>query len=468
MSLLTPQSWHESASMNMTIAQRSHAKAGMQCEESRKAHQETVSSKYDMYNKLNVSLEDKVNSSQNLLGTLNWRADSLKSSIKHTCHSFSKLEAAFRAKHAPLQLCIWRIEQRKNRPLREKVRDIVENALEEEKFTLISTQNRLNKAMEQTKAMLAELESHLAEVRHDINQKGQALNLDQQCLRSAQNSFQSVLKHTKQPLPPSVSGWPSATWCTGDHDAYLQSSQNELDRQSKVLYMDKATSNKEEAAKTLQLDNDELIAYCQNEAEKALIKSERATVDRIEENQRIKERLDAEIKETDARIDQTNSTISETRFQIGVLQEPLALTSTCASLRKQRAMNEHIMDPVTTMICEKETVTSRAKDELVKQQQREKASLQELLSRRHQLAEDFKDKSAAQNIDQLCLRHGETLMRHGATMPLASGTTMSKFSRTAPLPSSEPRNWGGLSARAAVHNRFPVLPPLTGRAQTMR
>ena len=46
------------------------------------------------------------------------------------------------------------------------------------------------------------------------------------------------------------------------------------------------------------------------------------------------------------------STIHDTKTQIKSLEEPMELTSTCASWRKQRAAREHINDPVTTTLQE--------------------------------------------------------------------------------------------------------------------
>merc|ERR1719414_2625558 len=106
-------------------------------------------------------------------------AESLVASIQHTKHSYDSLEAAHKAKDPQIQLCMWRLEQRERRPLREQVRDQTEIALESEKELLCETQRRLSDGMKRTKAMISELEGKWAEVRHDLDHKTQALGIDE-------------------------------------------------------------------------------------------------------------------------------------------------------------------------------------------------------------------------------------------------------------------------------------------------
>merc|ERR1719414_192128 len=160
-----------------------------------------------------------------------------------------------------------------------------------------------------------------------------------------------------------------------------------------------------------------LISRCQKAADEAAAKTGRFLQDRVNENQNMRRKLEDEIRETKAKIDHTKDTINETRNQIKALEEPMDMTSTCASFRRQRATREHIHDPVTTKIQEHQTTVHRAQQDLIGHHAEEKMNLQDLNERMARLKDDLKDKTLSQHIDTNCLSHNQ--QPHNVTMPFA-------------------------------------------------
>jgi len=409
----TTQEWFNSAENNMSHAFHTQKKASRQCDTSRRAHDVTVADNLDMYNNLHDSLEQKVKTSYRLIDKLQKRADSIENSIKQSRQSLDQLEAAYRAKDAPLQLCVWRMEQREKRPLREQVRDHVEVALEDEKATLMDTQRRLAEAIRRTKSMIGGLESKFQEVRHDLEQKRQALGVDEMCLRTTHRSWQSVVERAPPHRAASVSAGgrlPSAGRTRNVHHqaAYHESSKNEVNRQQEAHRLNHSGAAREDASKELRDDNNKLISRCERAAEEAVRKAEQCMQDRISENQQMRRRLANELQETHGKIDNTKRTITETKNQMKSLEEPIELTTTCSSWRKHRAAREHIEDPVSTKLSVSQNMLLRSHEELRNHHQNEKSVLQDLNDHRDRLKEDLRDKTAALHIDLNCLTHEAT------------------------------------------------------------
>lgn len=406
----TTQEWHGSAQMNMTMAGMAQNKASRQCDTSRRAHEQTVSDNLSMYNDLHGNLEQKVRTSHRLIDKLQRRAASLEQAIDQTKQSHAQLEAAHRAKDAPIELCKWRMEQRERRPLREQVRDVVELALEDEKAVLVDTQHKLSNAMKRTKGMISNLEAKLDEVRHDLAQKTQALSIDEMCLRTTQRSWQTVAErsHSSGFGSPAAGRLPSSarrSGSMGQQAALSESSKNEVSRQQEAVRLNHSAASREDAGRELREENAKVISRCQHAAEQAMAKSEKAMQERINENQSMRRRLEGEIRETHAKIDNTKTSIVETKSQIKALGEPIELGSTCQSWRKQRATREHITDPVSTKLYEQQAMLLRINEDLRGHHQAEKTALADLNERRDRLKEDLKDKTAALHIDLNCLTH---------------------------------------------------------------
>lgn len=417
MSMHTTQEWVQHAHYNMYQAQHTQKKAQGQHDTSFKAHSEVMSDNLNMYNELHSTLETKVKTSQRLVDKLMQRAESVDNSLAHTRQTLQKLEQALVVKDSPLHLCQWRMEQREHRPLREQVRDSVEVSLEVEKATLSDAQRKIKDAIKRTKATVQILESKLEELRFDINQKSQALSVDEMCLRTTHRSLGMVADRTAQARSSSssgrISGSPSSARSKGSarHEvAFHVSSRNEVVRQKEAVRLNHSAVSREQAAKELREECAKLVARCQRACEEATVRSERGLKERINDNQQMRRRLESELREILHQIQNTKGTMHETKIQIKALDEPMELTSTCSSWRKQRATKEHIVDPVTTTLHEHQMVLMRCSEELRGQHRHEKSVLQELQEKLERLKEDLHDKKAALHIDLNCLTHEATQM----------------------------------------------------------
>eukprot|EP00929_Paragymnodinium_shiwhaense_P112922 TRINITY_DN81190_c0_g1_i1.p1 TRINITY_DN81190_c0_g1~~TRINITY_DN81190_c0_g1_i1.p1 ORF type:complete len:460 (+),score=126.11 TRINITY_DN81190_c0_g1_i1:105-1484(+) len=440
MSMHTTQEWHSSTQMNMTQASWSQKKATKQFGDSRRAHEETVSDNLGMYNELHGSIEQKVKTSYRLIEKLQKRAESVEGSVQLSKQSLAQLEAAYQAKVAPLQLCMWRMEQREKRPLREQVRDAVETSLEEEKQVLVDTQRRLQDAIKKTRAMITTLDGKLDEVRYDLEQKQQALSVDEMCLRTTHRSWHTVVDKAERSAPSRLPGasphggrtQSASRSRTMQHQAaYHESSKNEVSRQQEADRLNHSAASREEVAKELRDESTKLISRCDRAAHEAVSRSERMMQERINENQQMRRRLAHEIQEVQHKIEHTKHTISETRTQIKALEEPIELCGTCSSWRKQRATREHIVDPVSTKLSEHQSMLLSAHEELRGHHQSEKSILNDLQERRERLKEDLRDKTAALHIDLNCLTH-EAMVLNGKAAKSLSRNKLSRALKVDP------------------------------------
>eukprot|EP00913_Durusdinium_trenchii_P004409 g4088.t1 len=248
---------------------------------------EAMSDNMGMYHELQSSLEQKVRTSQRMLEKLQHRAQSLENSIQHTKQTLGKLEEALEAKDrwtdaksmgdAPLILCSWRMEQRERRPLREQVRDHVEVSLETEKAALLDSQRRLQDVIQKTKQTVQALENKLEEVRQDIQQKSQALSVDELCLRTTSRSLEQIvdrsafLRTAGGNLPPARGGSRgTARGADARREvAALESFRNEVLRQKEALRLNQSAIHREEAAKELREEANKLMARVQRNVEDA-------------------------------------------------------------------------------------------------------------------------------------------------------------------------------------------------------
>lgn len=411
MNARTPNEWHSHANSNLSSAYATQIKAGKKIDESRKAHQDHLNENLAMYQDLHSSLESKVKTSHRLIEKLTSRAKSVENSISSMNLSLQQLQAALKAKDAPLALCAWRMEQREKRPLREHVRDHVEIALEEERSILMDTQRKLTDAIRVTQNMISVLEGKLEELRQDISQKSQALSVDELCIRTTHRSWHTQVATGGGSPPSSRSSGvgsgrlPSASRRTGATALAEESNRNEVNRQQDARKLDHASRSREEAASELRADSHRLIARCEKASQEAARKTEQSLQDRIQEIQQMRRRLESEHRETKRKEEHTTETIRETQSQIHSLEEPMALCATHASWRKQRTNREQILDPVETRLEEQKRQLMFTSQELRNHRQFEKGILNELQEHMERLRDDLKDKTSALNIDLNCLTH---------------------------------------------------------------
>jgi len=456
MSGISTRGWHERAHQNMGDAANTHQAALNQAENSVRTHEDTVNKNHDQYRAVQDNMELKVSNTRRLVETLSDRAYCLENSIQHTRESLGNVEAANRAKDGPLQLCLWRIEQRTKRPYpREQVRDDAEVALEDEKATLIQTKWDLSDAAERTKDMIRQLEARLAEVRDDLHHKKHALGIDEMCLSKAQASFANMAFKTPRPQgPPTTRDKMVRDKTDAERFGHAESHNNEMFRVNRTGALERHSASHDEAADILREANTRLIARCEQAAKEAKMNTDRCLRDRLHELQHMRMRIEDQIRETESKIDHTNGIIAETRYHMGALQEPLAMQGTCAAFRKDRTAREHITDPVAAALAEHQDGVLQAHEDLAKEQEKEKAHLKALFDKKKQLEDDLKDKSSACSIDSRCLNHGTIPVRggdRGLIGPVGEFVPLraehrAEYTRTVGMPMADP----GISKRTTA------------------
>mmetsp|Transcript_147852 Transcript_147852/g.474632 ORF Transcript_147852/g.474632 Transcript_147852/m.474632 type:complete len:449 (-) Transcript_147852:181-1527(-) len=413
MSMHTPEEWARHAVNNMAQAQNTQSQAHRQNVRSKSAHGGTVHNNLNMYQELAQSMKQKVQNSYKVIEMLQRRAASIEKTLDQTALSLGSLEKALMDKDPLLQLCQWRLEQREKRPLREQVRDPVETALEDEKAVLIDTQRKLKEAIRKTKATIHDLRQSLHDCQLDIEHKMQALSVDEQCLRSTETSMHRVVERT----PPSTSSTPRSpnSMKQSRHQVALhESSRNEADRLRDAEKMNRAFASHEEHARALREESARLERQCGQMAAEARARMERKLQERIQETQHMRRCLESELHETQAKINDTKNTMSETKHQIQALDEPKDMTANCASMRQMRASKEGITDPVSTTLQGHRMVILKHQKELTSHHQFEKTNLQDLQQRRTQLKDDLRDKTTSLHIDMNVLTH-EVVRLNGQT-----------------------------------------------------
>eukprot|EP00928_Gymnodinium_smaydae_P006841 TRINITY_DN1243_c0_g1_i1.p1 TRINITY_DN1243_c0_g1~~TRINITY_DN1243_c0_g1_i1.p1 ORF type:complete len:481 (-),score=77.93 TRINITY_DN1243_c0_g1_i1:182-1477(-) len=405
MSMHSTHEWFHNSKYNMSMAQDSHSRATRQREDSHRAHGSTVGTNMTSYEQVAKAVDEKVNTSQRVLEMLIASERSLDSTRRKAQESQNRLEMALRDKDAPLQLCMWRMEQRERRPLREQVRDDVELALEEERACLADTQRKLGKAIRQTKDIIVDLDNSLLEVRNDVEQKKQALSVDEACMRNTRQSHSNAIE-----LTPPAAHYNNSMYSSNNTMQYHRhkivahaSSKNEMTRVQDAERLRRKLANQEEGTKRVMREHADLMSNCHKAVEKAREKTERRFQDRISENKQMRKRLEEEIRDTNSNIEFTKITISDTKHQLHALEEPTSYSSTCQSWRQARATREHITDPVSARLQEHRMNVHNAQNELVSHHQSEKSNLRELMERRKMLNDDLRDKTSALSIDSECL-----------------------------------------------------------------
>lgn len=404
------QAWLGSSIRGIGLAKDTNDAAGRQCAQSQKAHEEMGSGILNMYGALHSTLSEKVSNTSWLMGNLQRRAESLEDSIQKTAASMGRIQECLQATDEPLRLARWRMALRKERPPREKVRDVLEAALEEEEAVILETRRRLIDAGKRTSEVQRNLMGRLGDVRHDMELKQQALDVDERCLDSTHGShgtMRSTVPLGATPRPGLVTcrlvasarpvgGAPAA-------EEARQANNNELVRQRRAAYLDRLASDCEEDAENQCNNNAEVIALGEHAIAVAAARCQQAVQERMDAVEQVRSRLEDQVQELDARISQTTDTIEQTDFHIKALDEPRALGSTCSVWRSTRLGQEHIEDPVSLSLRGHDQAVQAAAQELLGHHRLERTHLKQLQVRRARLLDDLGDKITAQRIDAALL-----------------------------------------------------------------
>ena len=320
-----------------------------------------------------------------------------------------------------------------------------------EKTTLIDAQGKLKEFIKKTRAAITSLEGKLEELRYDIQQKSQALSVDELCLRTTSRSLETV---SERSTFLRQGGQGASSGCSGSRNlpskirggaqsarhevASQEGSRNEILSQQEALRLNHSAIHREQAAKELREEASKLIQRVARAAEDATAKTDKSMKDRVNENQQMRRRLESELRETCNQINVTKNTIQDTKTQIRSLEEPMELTSTCASWRQQRASREKTQDPVSSTLQQHQMILLRCHEDLRQHHQNEKNILQELQEKKEQLKEDLQDKTCALHIDLNCLTHEATCL-NGKPSPAISRQRLPKAMKVDPTFVPTPR-----------------------------
>ena len=274
--------------------------------------------------------------------------------------------------------------------------------------------------------------------------------MDELCLRTTSRSLEA-LSQERSTFGRGQGSSRSRTAAHARHEvASQEAARNEVLRQQEALKLNQSAMNREQAAKELREEAAKLVQRVARAAEDATAKSEKAIKERVNANQQMRRRLESELRETCNQINMTKTTIQDTKTQIRSLEEPLELTSTCASWRQQRASREKTQDPVSSTLQQHQMMLLKCHEDLRQHHQNEKVILHDLQEKKEQLKEDLHGKTCALHIDLNCLTHEATCL-NGKPSPAISRQFLPKALKVDPTFVPNP-----------VHST-PVHLPLTAR-----
>eukprot|EP00746_Dinoflagellata_sp_MGD_P168223 gnl/MRDRNA2_/MRDRNA2_99499_c0_seq1.p1 gnl/MRDRNA2_/MRDRNA2_99499_c0~~gnl/MRDRNA2_/MRDRNA2_99499_c0_seq1.p1 ORF type:complete len:464 (+),score=95.45 gnl/MRDRNA2_/MRDRNA2_99499_c0_seq1:99-1490(+) len=405
-----PTQWHDASNLNLTQAGSMHGHANDLMSLSMKTHDTTKSNNIAQYQSVHDAFTTKVQTSAQLVDILEERIRSVTTSIQRTQASLGALQTAHRAKETPLNLCVYRQTTRAKRPQREMIRDPFEIALEEEKETLLSAQDRLSQAMRNTEQTIKCLNDSLKELSHDHEVKTHSLQIDKQC-QGKSHSIWPAVTSTGVPNPKqgSEASAPYAGWHAGAEDK----------RQQDTLERNNCAKEKESHASQLRDDNDVLIAATTQECLDARNNVETKMRERIAEVQTKRRDLEMSIADTQQKIEAMTQCRALTDSEIRSHEEPENILKHRMELRTTRHTEENISDPVTTEMLEQQHSLKQSRAMLDRRKEEERQSMAMLLKTKQDLQADLADKTTALHLDLECQKStgsGGSTSRESALM----------------------------------------------------
>lgn len=360
-----PAEWHNSTANNLQMAMRAQKLADEQHSRSYMSHETTRTSNVNEYQNVHNNFSHKVDTTNSLSQVLQERIASVNTSINLSRQSLAALQTAHQAKQAPLQLCVWRMEQRAQRPKRELVRDPCEIALEEEKDTLCDAQSKLARNADQTERMLLALNKMLADLTHDLENKNHSLSIDRKCMGTLHRTWPTAgaggLGSSMQRTPRSSTAFAGAMALGATHELPLMfdrtdagratdNAQNEELRQQQTVRLTQTAKELERNALSLRDDSDNLIQKTNQDCAFAKKQVEHALDMRISETQTLRNHLENAIHESSTSIAKMMSCNATTQANLDSHNEPADLFATRTKFRQQRMPRENIGDPVKTSL----------------------------------------------------------------------------------------------------------------------
>lgn len=138
------------------------------------------------------ALNQKVKATHSLQLKLNQQLLEINSELDELEEHRQNTERALQAKSVPLNIVSDRLQIRRNRPPRESVRDMVEEALEQEHTQLVQSIKKLELKLAHIEQEMARLKRQAMHIESDLRDKTMSINIDKRCQDMTTNSGQST------------------------------------------------------------------------------------------------------------------------------------------------------------------------------------------------------------------------------------------------------------------------------------
>eukprot|EP01062_Namystynia_karyoxenos_P025221 TRINITY_DN1989_c0_g1_i2.p1 TRINITY_DN1989_c0_g1~~TRINITY_DN1989_c0_g1_i2.p1 ORF type:complete len:512 (+),score=180.64 TRINITY_DN1989_c0_g1_i2:76-1536(+) len=138
------------------------------------------------------ALAQKVKTTQSLHCRLNSQLLEINSELDELEEQRQTTERALQAKSVPLGIVENRLQIRRTRPAREAVRDMVEEALEQEHAQLVHSIRKLEAKLQHIMQEQERLRTQARHIESDLRDKNTSMNIDKRCQDLTTNSGQST------------------------------------------------------------------------------------------------------------------------------------------------------------------------------------------------------------------------------------------------------------------------------------
>jgi len=341
-------------------------------------------------------IKKKMSMTTDLIKALEDRHESVEDTIRQVGECLFQLQRAHRSKWAPLNVCERRLELRDTRPIQELVRDHTQEALEHERQTLIESRQELFDQITCSKEGLLALDKLKHEVVEDLSHKRYGLRVDRSCLSPGNK----VQERTVLPQLGEVSNYalPSTPKDGGSGSQHEESRQND----TKSL-IHKAVRMEEDAMKLCN-ESDAIMLQTKRECQRAATQAQSSLARRADEIADLKGKLEAQMREIDEAIAQTEMSQSRTKKKLETQEGPLKALDKQIGMRGKQQSSDGNRDPVFDEMESHLEVVKKNVKSLTQKFQNTEMLLGHLQESRKLLTEDYRNKLLSLKIEDACLK----------------------------------------------------------------
>lgn len=351
------------------------------------------------------TIRKKMLATANMIKTIEDRIEGVEDTMRHAGKSLFQLQREHRSKWAPLNVCLKRLEMRDGRPMSESVRDHTQEALEQERDTLIQSRNRLTLQMQKLQQHMLMLDSAKVALVEDLQHKRHALRVDRGCLSPKQKltgapgtgrerlilpNLEHVTHYAQPPCPM------NAEKGTGG--------VHEENRQCGAKNLIAEVSKLQDDADRLCSESEALMQQAQRDCTRAGTNSQKSIAQRVDETDLLKRRLESQIHETGEAILQSEISLQETRKKLESHETPLRALDKQFAIRGKRTQRERIRDPVQEEMEDHLESVKKNVQLLTNKLQATKDLIDQLQKSKRSMQEDYRAKMLALRIDDACLK----------------------------------------------------------------